>query len=76
MGIILTVFIAETTEGRKKKPKAKDHTNSTKEFSEQFEGTTQQNKGFKANRTRKYTQKFFAQVLWGTLSVPEKIAVR
>ena len=54
----------------------KNRTNSTKEFSQQFEGATQQNKGLEANRTRKFTQKFgkifVAQVLWGTFSVPEK----
>ena len=39
-------------------PKPKNPTNSTKEFSEQFEFTTQWNKGFEANRTRKFSRKF------------------
>ena len=40
-------------------------------LSEQFEGITQQNKGFKANRTRAFTGKFgnifITHVLCGTL---------
>ena len=36
---------------------------------------THQNKGFEANRTRKFTRKFgeifVAKVLWGTFSVPD-----
>ena len=59
----------------KRTPKPKNHTNSTKECSEQFEDTTQQNKGFEANRTGKFTRKFgeifVAKVLWGTFSVPD-----
>ena len=62
--------------GAKKNPKAKIRTNSTKEFSEQFEGTTPQSKGLEANLTRKFTRKFgkifVAKVLWGTFSVPNK----
>ena len=56
-----------------KRTKAKNCTNSTKEFSEKVEGTTQQNKGLEANRTRKLTRKFgkifVAKVLWSTFSV-------
>ena len=35
--------------GAKKNPKAKNRTNSTKEYSEQFGGTTRQQQGFEAN---------------------------
>ena len=54
--------------------KPTNRTNNAKEVSEQFEGSTQSNKGSEANRTRKFTRKFgkvfVAQVLWGTFSVP------
>ena len=53
--------------------------NSAKKLSEQFEGVTGHyplNKGFEANRTRKFTRKFgeifVAKVFRGTFSVPEK----
>ena len=45
----------------KRTPKPKNRTNSAKECSEQFEGVTghsHENKGFEANRTRKFTRKF------------------
>ena len=45
-------------QGPKITPKPKNRTNHTKEFSEQFEGTTEWTKGFEANCTRKFTQKF------------------
>ena len=64
----------------KRTHKAKNRTNNTKEFSEQFERgpvITQWNKGFGANRTRKFTRTFgnvrqnlFHTVSLGTFSVP------
>ena len=66
-------------QGAKKNPKAKKSHEQHPIISEQFEGTTQSNKGFEANRTRKFTQKFsrifVAQVLWGTFSAPDKSSV-
>ena len=50
--------------------------NSTKEISEQFEGTSQENKRVEANHTRKFIRKLgkilVAQVLWSTSSVSDQ----
>ena len=58
----------------KRTHKAKNQTNSNNS-SEQVKGTTQQNKGFQANRTRTFTRTFgkifVTQFLCGTMSVPE-----
>ena len=77
---LTVIFIQERKiRGRKRTTKPKKCTNSTKEFSEQFEGTTHQNKDFDLNCTRKFTRKFgkifVTQVLWHTfrISVPEKV---
>ena len=64
---------------QKRTPKPKNRKNSTKDFSEQFEGITGHyplKRGFEANRTREFTRKFgeifVAKILWGTFSVPDK----
>ena len=60
-------------QGQTRTPKPKNRTNSTKQFSEQFDGVAGHypvKQGFEANRTRKFTRKFgkifVAHVLWGT----------
>ena len=61
---------------RRKTAKPKKRMNSTKEFSEQFKGTTQQNKGFEAkiapeSSPENFGKIFVAKVLWGAFSVPD-----
>ena len=56
---------------QKRTPKPqKNRTNSTKEFSKHFGGTSESNKGFEANGTRKFTR-MIGKVLWGTLFCSE-----
>ena len=61
---------------KRKNPKAKKSHEQYQRIFWTIRGQkTQQNMGFEANRTRKFTRKFgkifVAQLLWGTFSVPE-----